>query len=32
MAHDGGRTDLSAIDVLQQLALEVEAGVYDEDA
>ncbi|MEU9304121.1 hypothetical protein [Streptomyces sp. NPDC048269] len=30
MAHDGGRTDLTALDVLQQLALEVEAGVYDE--
>lgn len=30
IAHDNGRTDLSAIDVLQELALEVEAGVYDE--
>lgn len=30
MAHDGGRTDVSSIEVLQQLALEVEAGTYDE--
>ncbi|MFF1494443.1 hypothetical protein [Streptomyces sp. NPDC058304] len=30
MAHDGGRTDISSIEVLQQLALEVEAGTYDE--
>lgn len=29
IAHDNGRTDLSAIDVLQELALEVEAGTYD---
>lgn len=32
MAHDAGRTDVSAIGVLQELALEVEAGVYDEGA
>ncbi|CAM5318970.1 hypothetical protein SAVIM338S_00728 [Streptomyces avidinii] len=30
IAHDGGRTDVSAIEVLQELALEVEAGVYDQ--
>lgn len=30
IAHDGGRTDVSAIEVLQELALEVEAGTYDE--
>lgn len=30
IAHDNGRTDLTAIDVLQELALEVEAGTYDE--
>ncbi|WP_371614286.1 hypothetical protein [Streptomyces sp. NBC_00454] len=30
IAHDQGRTDVSAIEVLQELALEVEAGVYDE--
>lgn len=30
MAHDGGRTDVSSIEVLQELALEVEAGTYDE--
>ncbi|MEV7723469.1 hypothetical protein ACIRP0_14995 [Streptomyces sp. NPDC101733] len=32
MAHDAGRTDVSSIEVLQQLALEVEAGTYDEGA
>ncbi|MFD5148814.1 hypothetical protein [Streptomyces sp. NPDC058401] len=30
IAHDAGRTDVSAIEVLQELALEVEAGTYDE--
>ncbi|MBT2470650.1 hypothetical protein J7E97_22970 [Streptomyces sp. ISL-66] len=30
IAHDSGRTDVSAIEVLQELALEVEAGVYDQ--
>ncbi|MFE4265123.1 hypothetical protein [Streptomyces sp. NPDC056883] len=30
IAHDGGRTDVSAIEVLQELALEIEAGTYDE--
>ncbi|MEV8533849.1 hypothetical protein [Streptomyces sp. NPDC051211] len=30
IAHDSGRTDISAIEVLQELALEVEAGTYDE--
>ncbi|MFK0257116.1 hypothetical protein [Streptomyces sp. NPDC090445] len=30
IAHDGGRTDVSSIEVLQELALEVEAGMYDE--
>ncbi|MFD9408170.1 hypothetical protein ACFWBN_14285 [Streptomyces sp. NPDC059989] len=30
IAHDSGRTDVSAIEVLQELALEVEAGTYDE--
>ncbi|MET9604191.1 hypothetical protein ABZZ17_03890 [Streptomyces sp. NPDC006512] len=30
MAHDEGRTDVSSIEVLQQLALEVQAGTYDE--
>ncbi|WP_330300290.1 hypothetical protein [Streptomyces sp. NBC_00503] len=30
IAHDQGRTDVSAIEVLQELALEVEAGAYDE--
>ncbi|MFG2873616.1 hypothetical protein ACGFYU_01050 [Streptomyces sp. NPDC048337] len=30
MVHDSGRTDISAIEVLQELALEVEAGTYDE--
>ncbi|UQX04234.1 hypothetical protein [Streptomyces sp. RerS4] len=32
MAHDGGRTDVSSMEVLQELALEIEAGAYDEDA
>ncbi|MFB8393454.1 hypothetical protein [Streptomyces yangpuensis] len=30
IAHDEGRTDVSSIEVLQELALEVEAGTYDE--
>ncbi|MGW7440018.1 hypothetical protein [Streptomyces sp. NPDC054849] len=30
IAHDSGRTDVSAIEVLQELALEIEAGTYDE--
>ncbi|GHB81311.1 hypothetical protein GCM10010347_60220 [Streptomyces cirratus] len=30
MAHDSGRTDLSSVQVLQQLALEVESGEFDE--
>lgn len=30
IAHDSGRTDVTAIEVLQELALEVEAGVYDQ--
>ncbi|MGO4457764.1 hypothetical protein AB4039_10720 [Streptomyces sp. M-16] len=30
IAHDNGRTDLSSIEVLQELALEIEAGTYDE--
>ncbi|CAM5658899.1 hypothetical protein [Streptomyces avidinii] len=30
MVHDSGRTDISSIGVLQQLALEIEAGTYDE--
>lgn len=30
IAHDHGRTDVSAIEVLQELALEVESGAYDE--
>ncbi|WP_405443597.1 hypothetical protein OG373_38995 [Streptomyces avidinii] len=30
MVHDSGRTDISSIEVLQQLALEIEAGTYDE--
>ncbi|MFC9294086.1 hypothetical protein ACFTWH_04050 [Streptomyces sp. NPDC057011] len=30
IAHDSGRTDVSAIQVLQELALEIEAGTYDE--
>ena len=32
LAHDAGRTDISSIEVLQQLALEVQAGTYDEGA
>ncbi|MFJ3202653.1 hypothetical protein [Streptomyces sp. NPDC086989] len=32
MAHDAGRTDISSIEVLQELALEVEAGTYDDGA
>ncbi|MFB6823311.1 hypothetical protein ACFCXA_17195 [Streptomyces virginiae] len=32
MVHDGGRTDISSIEVLQELALEIEAGTYDEGA
>ncbi|MFJ8011458.1 hypothetical protein [Streptomyces sp. NPDC096339] len=30
IAHDSGRTDTSAIEVLRELALEIEAGTYDE--
>ncbi|MEU8465286.1 hypothetical protein [Streptomyces sp. NPDC029003] len=30
MAHDAGRTDVSSLEVLQELALEVETGTYDE--
>lgn len=30
IAHDNGRTDLTSIEVLQELALEIEAGTYDE--
>ncbi|WP_328792423.1 MULTISPECIES: hypothetical protein [unclassified Streptomyces] len=30
MVHDSGRTDISSIGVLQELALEIEAGTYDE--
>ncbi|MER6251527.1 hypothetical protein ABT224_09150 [Streptomyces sp. NPDC001584] len=30
MVHDSGRTDISSIGVLQELALEIEAGSYDE--
>ncbi|MEV7617736.1 hypothetical protein [Streptomyces sp. NPDC089799] len=30
MAHDGGRTDVSSVEVLQTLALQVEAGLFDE--
>ncbi|MFJ3634024.1 hypothetical protein [Streptomyces sp. NPDC090112] len=30
MVHDSGRTDLSSIEVLRELALEIEAGTYDE--
>ncbi|MGW6981464.1 hypothetical protein ACWGE1_18770 [Streptomyces sp. NPDC054932] len=30
MVHDSGRTDVSSIEVLQELALEIEAGTYDE--
>ncbi|MFD7834302.1 hypothetical protein [Streptomyces sp. NPDC059761] len=32
IAHDSGRTDVTSIEVLQALALEVEAGTYDEGA
>lgn len=32
IAHDAGRTDVSSIEVLQELALEVEAGTYDNGA
>ncbi|WP_327413094.1 hypothetical protein [Streptomyces sp. NBC_01233] len=32
IAHDDGQTDVSAIEVLQRLALEVEAGYFDEGA
>lgn len=32
MTHDSGRTDVSSLEVLQELALEVEAGTYDEDS
>ncbi|MCX5192821.1 hypothetical protein OOK31_02750 [Streptomyces sp. NBC_00249] len=32
MVHDDGRTDLSSMEVLQELALEIEAGTYDEDS
>uniref|UniRef100_A0AAU2K2F8 TetR family transcriptional regulator n=1 Tax=Streptomyces sp. NBC_00049 TaxID=2903617 RepID=A0AAU2K2F8_9ACTN len=32
IAHDNGRTDISALEVLQELALEIEAGTYDEGA
>ncbi|MFJ6795026.1 hypothetical protein [Streptomyces sp. NPDC091268] len=30
MAHDAGRTDVTSMEVLQQLALEIESGTYDE--
>ncbi|QES46678.1 hypothetical protein DEJ50_01240 [Streptomyces venezuelae] len=30
MVHDAGRTDVSSIEVLQELALEIEAGAYDQ--
>ncbi|MEU5811693.1 hypothetical protein [Streptomyces sp. NPDC047718] len=30
IAHDHGRTEVSSIEVLQELALEVEAGMYDD--
>lgn len=30
IAHDNGHTEISSVEVLQQLALEVEAGTYDE--
>ncbi|MCX4804164.1 hypothetical protein ACFWWM_35585 [Streptomyces sp. NPDC058682] len=30
MVHDSGRTDISSLGVLQELALEIEAGTYDE--
>ncbi|MFJ9644084.1 hypothetical protein ACWEPM_16800 [Streptomyces sp. NPDC004244] len=32
IAHDHGRTEVSSIEVLQELALEVEAGMYDDGA
>ncbi|MET9962269.1 hypothetical protein ABZ128_24965 [Streptomyces sp. NPDC006326] len=32
MAHDAGQTDVSSIEVLQTLALQVEAGFFDEGA
>ncbi|MER6779674.1 MULTISPECIES: hypothetical protein [unclassified Streptomyces] len=32
IAHDSGRTDVTSIEVLRELALEVEAGTYDEGA
>ncbi|MFD6972006.1 hypothetical protein [Streptomyces sp. NPDC059979] len=32
IAHDSGRTDVTAIEILQELALEIEAGTYDGDA
>ncbi|MFF4583516.1 hypothetical protein ACFY15_34885 [Streptomyces sp. NPDC001373] len=32
IAHDAGRTDVSSIEVLQELALEIEAGTYDDGA
>ncbi|MFD8985184.1 hypothetical protein [Streptomyces sp. NPDC059564] len=32
IAHDNGRTDITSIEVLQELALEIEAGTYDEGA
>ncbi|RSS80085.1 hypothetical protein EF918_14950 [Streptomyces sp. WAC06614] len=32
MAHDTGRQDVTSVDVLRTLALEVEAGWYDEDS
>ncbi|MFD3540327.1 hypothetical protein ACFWUQ_12610 [Streptomyces sp. NPDC058662] len=31
IVHDDGRTDVTAVEVLQKLALEVEAGYFDED-
>ncbi|MFI5666230.1 hypothetical protein [Streptomyces sp. NPDC051704] len=30
IAHDSGRTDVTSIEVLRELALEIEAGTYDE--
>ncbi|MFI6148629.1 hypothetical protein [Streptomyces sp. NPDC051109] len=32
IAHDSGRTDVTSIEVLRELALEIEAGTYDEGA
>ncbi|MFD7256861.1 hypothetical protein [Streptomyces sp. NPDC059874] len=32
MAHDAGRTDITSMEVLQELALEIEGGSYDEGA